>query len=190
MKIATVALKSASPYSQSRHYASSPGCEKREKETSSEYDARLWREHQHYDAQTGIIYIPCMALKMAIQEAAQYLGERVPGKGKATWTKHFLAGIGIYESPTLGIHKDNTECETFMCDSMGKKGGSSRVPRTFPVVRNWSAQATFYVLDDAITEKAFTYHLEQAGKFIGIGRFRPRNGGFYGRFSVESVTWS
>jgi hypothetical protein len=64
------------------------------------------------------------------------------------------------------------------------------VPRTFPVVRNWSAQATFYVLDDAITEKAFTYHLEQAGKFIGIGRFRPRNGGFYGRFSVESVTWS
>jgi len=100
-----------------------------------------------------------------------------------------MAGIGIYESPTITVHKDSTECETFMCDSMGKKGGSSRVPRTFPVVRDWATTAVFYVLDEAITKEAFLYHLQQAGQFIGIGRFRPRNGGFYGRFSVELISW-
>ena len=31
--------------------------------------------------------------------------------------------------------------------------------------------------------------LREAGKFIGIGRFRPRNNGYYGRFDVESVDW-
>jgi hypothetical protein len=32
--------------------------------------------------------------------------------------------------------------------------------------------------------------LEEAGKFIGLGRFRPQNGGFYGRFAVAKVVWS
>jgi hypothetical protein len=33
----------------------------------------------------------------------------------------------------------------------------------------------------------FEHHLHEAGKFIGIGRFRPRNNGFYGRFDVLGV---
>ena len=48
----------------------------------------------------------------------------------------------------------------------------------------------FYILDDTITEDVFKEHLEEAGKFIGIGRFRPRNNGFYGRFAVDKIEWS
>lgn len=29
-------------------------------------------------------------------------------------------------------------------------------------------------------------YLEEAGRLIGIGRFRPSNGGYYGRFNVET----
>jgi hypothetical protein len=29
----------------------------------------------------------------------------------------------------------------------------------------------------------------RAAKFIGIGRFRPRNNGFYGRCDVAAVNW-
>ena len=29
--------------------------------------------------------------------------------------------------------------------------------------------------------------LEAAGQFIGIGRFRPQNGGFYGRFRISKL---
>ena len=48
---------------------------------------------------------------------------------------------------------------------------------------------TFFVLDETITEDVFLNHLTQAGQFIGIGRFRPRNNGFYGRFAVDKVEW-
>jgi hypothetical protein len=46
------------------------------------------------------------------------------------------------------------------------------------------------VLDETVTEEVFRNVLEQAGAFIGIGRFRPRNNGFYGRFKVEAIAWN
>jgi hypothetical protein len=46
------------------------------------------------------------------------------------------------------------------------------------------------VQDDMLTKDVFRYHLEQAGTFIGIGRFRPRNNGFYGRFRLAEMEWA
>ena len=40
-----------------------------------------------------------------------------------------------------------------------------------------------------VTEDVFKQHLIEAGQFIGIGRWRPRNNGQYGRFIVEKVEW-
>lgn len=187
MKKATVQLSAASPYSQSRLYSAE--VPKLEKESSGDYDARNWREHQHYDRKTGEVYIPPMALKNALMECAQYLGEKIPGKGNATWTKHFTAGILCADPVMLGVKQDETEGETFMCHADGKRNSGTRVPRKFPVIREWDAKAVFYVLDETITQSVFTRYLEEAGKFIGIGRFRPRNGGFYGRFHVGDVKW-
>jgi hypothetical protein len=48
---------------------------------------------------------------------------------------------------------------------------------------------TFHILDDVISPDVFEQHLKDAGNFIGIGRFRPRNNGYYGRFSVKSIKW-
>lgn len=76
-----------------------------------------------------------------------------------------------------------------MCHADGKRGSGTRVPRTFPVIRQWHGKALFYVLDETITREVFQRYLEEAGKFIGVGRFRPRNGGFYGRFEVKSLDW-
>ena len=36
----------------------------------------------------------------------------------------------------------------------------------------------------------FEDHLKEAGNFIGVGRFRPRMNGFYGRFKVDKIDWS
>ena len=188
MKKATVTLTSASPYSQSRLYSAE--VPKLEKESSGDYDGRNWREHQHYDRKTGEVYIPPMALKNALMECAQYLGEKIPGKGQATWTKHFTAGLLVTDPVMLGLHKDETEGETFMCHADGKRNSGTRVPRKFPVIHEWEAKATFYILDETITKDVFARYLEEAGKFIGVGRFRPRNGGFYGRFHVgDDLTW-
>lgn len=187
MKTATVRLESASPYSQSRLFTVHE-VPKLEKESAGDYDVRTWRYRQHFD-QDGNVYIPPMALKNCLMEIAQYLGEKIAGKGNATWTKHFTAGILCSEPVMLGVNKDETQSETFMCHADGKRTCGTRVPRTFPVIRKWTGTATFYILDETITEDVFRRYLEEAGKFIGIGRFRPRNGGFYGRFAVKDLKW-
>lgn len=181
----TTKLESVSPYSQSKHYE----VEKKAKELPKDYEARTWRERLHYDDK-GMVFIPQMSFKNCISEAAKYLGIQVPGKGKANYTKHFEAGILVLESMPLGIHKDDVAGEWYFVPSDGKRGGGSRVMKCFPVIPSWSGEILWHILDPIITPDVFRQHLEEAGKFIGLGRFRPRNNGFYGRFSVKGMKCS
>ena len=52
------------------------------------------------------------------------------------------------------------------------------------------ATVPFHVLADEITPDVFEEHLKQAGAFVGIGRFRPERGGFYGRFAIKNIKWN
>lgn len=182
MKTFVASLVSASPYSQSRAHVTP----KLEKETADDHEQRTWRERCHY-LEDGTIFIPPTSFKECLSSAAKYLSVRIPGKGQATYTKHFLSGIMVMEQVPLPIKKDEIQGERLFLNADGKKGGNKRVWRTMPVVHKWAVDVNFYVLDDTITLDVFRYHLEQAGAFIGIGRFRPQNGGFYGRFTVKDV---
>lgn len=184
MKKATVILKSISPYSQSRAY----DVPKKEKENHGDYEERTWRNRCHTD-KDGMVYIPAMAFKNCLSEAAKYLGIQIPGKGKSTYTKHFEAGLQVVDNVPLGIHIDAIQGEKLFVPSDGIRGSGKRVFKTFPYIPDWKASIEFYIWDDTITEKAFVEHLDGAGKFIGIGRFRPRNNGLYGRFVIEKITW-
>ena len=50
--------------------------------------------------------------------------------------------------------------------------------------------AEYLILDDILNEEVFLKVLQAAGQFIGIGRFRPQNKGYYGRFEVKSLEWA
>lgn len=184
MKIVTAHLKSISPYSQSRYHDTA----KHDKERPDDYEARTWKERLHYTAD-GHVFIPPMAFKKAVETAARFLGMQIKGRGKSTYTKHFKAGVLVTEGLTLKLHKNDVPGEWFFVPSDGKPGSGSRVKRCFPCVREWEGDVRFYILDDVITEDIFVPHLKEAGNFIGIGRFRPENGGFYGRFQLESWHW-
>lgn len=184
MKKIIATLKSSSPYSQSKHY----DVPKLEKESSADYETRTWRERCHYD-ESGIIFMPPMVFKNCLSEAAKYLSIQIQGKGKSTYTKHFEAGLLVMDPVSLKLHKDKVKGESYFVPADGKRGSGKRVSKTFPVIPAWSGEVIFYVLDETITRDVFTYHLEEAGKFIGVGRFRPRNNGFYGRFTVEKIEW-
>lgn len=185
MITAVAQLESVSPYSQSRHYE----VDKLPKELANDFEKRTWRERCHVN-EDGNVYIPPMSLKNCLSEAAKYLGIQIPGKGKATFTKHFEAGVLVMDPVVLPVKKEEIAGEWYFVPADGKRGSGSRVSKCFPVVPAWSGEAKFYVLDQTITKDVFQQHLEEAGKFIGIGRFRPRNNGFYGRFSVKSVKWT
>jgi hypothetical protein len=177
MRIVEVTLESISPYSQSRKHDTP----KLEKEAADAYELRTWREKCTVD-ETGQICIPAMAFKQALDRVAAVLGEQVPGRGKATFTKHFKAGCICESDVPLGIRKNEVQSVTISANADGVRGSGKRVNRTFPVIPRWSGTARFVILDDTITQQVFERHLTQAGLFVGIGRFRPENGGLNGRF--------
>ncbi len=182
MKKVIVTLKSTSPYSQSKHHAT----EKKTKELPDAYETRTWRERLHCNDE-GEMFIPPMQFSNCVKEAAKYLSIQIPGKGKSTFTKHFDAGVMVLEKFMLGIHKNDVPMETVHVPSDGRKGGSKRVLKNFGVIQQWQGDVVFHILDDIITEDIFRQVLEAAGNVIGIGRWRPRNGGLYGRFEIVKL---
>lgn len=184
MKTARATLKSVSPYSQSRFIQT----KKPRDLTHEEHEEATWRERMHVDAD-GMVFIPPMSFKNCLSEAAKYKSIQVPGKGKSTYTRFFEAGVMVCEPLTLDVKADAVAGEWLNVPSDGKRGGTKRVKKCFPVIPSWQGVVEFLVLDETINREVFTTHLEDAGRFIGIGRFRPRNNGFYGRFEVVNVEW-
>lgn len=184
---ATVKLKSASPLSFSRMHQT----EKLEKESPDDYEKRTWMERLHYD-KDGEVFIPPMALKNCMNNAAKFLNIKIPGGagGKATYTKHVKAGVLAMYPIMLGISKDDIEHEWLPCSADGTPGGAKRVMKCFPIIHEWEAETIINVFDETVTRDVFKRVIEEAGKFIGLLRFRPMNGGYYGRFTVEGLEFS
>lgn len=189
MKTAIAYLKSTSPYSQSKfidkedHPKIGDG-----KESNDDFEKRTWRHRVHND-ENGNVFIPPMAFKNCLSEAAKYLNMQVPGKGKSTYTKHFEAGVLVVDPLTLPLKWNDVQCQKLHLPSDGKRGGGKRVLKYMPLIPSWEGKVTFLILDETITEKVFSDVLKEAGRFIGIGTFRPRNNGFYGRFEVVNIDW-
>lgn len=185
MKIATAHLKSVSTYSQSRYHAT----EKEPKETADAYERRTWRNKCHVNS-AGNVFIPPMAFKQSIDAAAKFSSRQIPGKGKATYTKHFVAGVLVMNPLVLPLTVDDVIMRTGIMNSDGVRGSGKRVIRYFPDIPQWEGTVEYHVFDDNITEEVFEETLADSGRFIGIGVFRPQNGGYYGRFDVTRIDWA
>ena len=184
MHTATCRLKSMSPYSQSKYIS-----DKKPKDiTHADWEKQSWQQRCHYN-EAGNVLIPPMSFKNCLSEAAKYRSMSIPGQGKKTYTAKFEAAVLVVDPLVLPVTRDTLEHEWLHVPSDGRRGGTTRVEKCFPLIQSWEGDVEFLILDNIITEEVFTEHLTDAGSYIGIGRFRPRNNGYYGRFSVESVTW-
>lgn len=188
MRICNVSMKSVTPYSQSK-IVDQEIFPMKEKESHEEFDKRMWREKATYNGD-GTVCIPAMALKMAVDEAVKRLNIGIAGRGKSTYTKFFVAGQICDSDVPIGIKKDDLEQITIWANADGVRGSGKRVKRRFPYVQQWHGTARFAILDDVIPNKVFEKAITEAGRLIGIGRFRPEKGGFLGRFEVAGFEWS
>ena len=181
MKTVTATIEGVSPYSPSKAIQSV----KEKGEGHSDFEERTWKERIHSD-KNGDVYIPAVAIKLCLEDCARFLSETVPGKGKATWTKHFEAGIMCVENAYIGCKVEDAEGEKLFVPSDGKKGGSTRVWKTFPMFYEWECDVEIIVLDPLLVAniEQIREYLEHSGKFIGLGRWRPRKGGTNGRFKL------
>jgi hypothetical protein len=185
MRVATAELESTTPYSQSKAYE----VPKLERETPEEYEIRTWRERCHYD-KDGNIFMPNTAFKNALVEATAFTPRKGPTGKNSTWAKNFTAGTLVIDCVKLPIKKDQVAYERLFVPSDGKRGGGRRVWKYFPLISEWKGKVEYLILDDSINENVFKDYLTESGMFIGVGRFRPRNNGFYGRFKVNKITWT
>jgi hypothetical protein len=192
MHTVTFKITGVAPYSQSR-LISSP---KLGKETAKDHEARCWRDRMHVDS-SGHAFIPPMAIKNALAEMAKFLGMQIPGKGKSTYTKHMEAGVMCFEPIVLHdaagapIVVKDIKGEWLFVPASGRRGDGKRVEKCFPVIdAGWTGDVTLVIMDEMITPEVLETHLHSMGRFIGLGRFRPRNNGYYGRFNVSDIQWA
>jgi hypothetical protein len=186
--ISTAKIQFVAPYCQSRFHAEP----KLAKELSDDYEKRTWKKRLHVD-DGGNIIIPGMAFSNCIKEAAKFLGLQIPGKGKMTWTKQFEAGISVVEDISTGFAVDDAIEKRMFVPSTGIRGDGKRVMKSYPILlpgpKPFVIDVPFVLTNDMITPEVFTQHLVQAGQLIGLGSFRVRNNGIFGRFKVLEVNW-
>jgi hypothetical protein len=182
MKKIIATIKGISVYSQSKHHETP----KLNKELHDDYEQRTWREKCHVN-ESGYVLIPNTAIKNGLSSIAKFLGRQIPGKGKQTYTKHFESGVLVVDPLVLPVKKTELQAERLFVPSDGKRGGGKRVWKYFPVIPLWGGDIVVYILDETITLEVFCSHIEEMGRFIGLGRFRPQNNGYYGRFEVLKV---
>lgn len=178
-------LIGVTPLSFSKKIAS----QKEDGELHEAFENRTWMERLHVD-KNGEVFIPPIALKNMLVGISGYLDEKVPGHGRANYKKHFMSGIMCIDPLMLGIKRDSKKIikELVNGDSRGIKGGKSRVDKYFPTLMEWSTHCTFYASDPVLVDdpKTIERYLVYAGKFQGFLRWRPREGGYYGRYRVEN----
>ena len=184
-------ISAAAPLLQSRSHEEP----KLPREILNDYEKRTWRGKAHTTSE-GQVLIPAIAPKRSLDEVAKYLGRQIPGKGKSTYTKHFEAGVQcsddllLFDAKGDRILIQNVQAQRIFVNSDGVRGSGKRVHKFFPCITDWVADASFEVWDDIITPDVFQDYLTFAGRLIGIGAFRVRNGGFCGRFKVDEFSVS
>jgi hypothetical protein len=177
-----------SPYSQSRKQETPMN----DRESHEDFDIRTWREKCTVN-KDGQVCIPAMAFKQCVDTTAYKLGEKVPGRGRSTYKNFFASGFFCNADAPINNGKvltpKDADCTLISANADGVRGSGKRVPRRFPQFTKWQGVVEFTILDDIITKETFERHVKAGGLIVGIGRFRPENGGTNGRFRCVKFEW-
>jgi len=193
VRTVVVKLRGITPLQQCKEYASYTP--KKGSETPQAFEKRTWKERVHKD-DDGNILLPHGAFKHAIVAGAKFSGKKVPGRGNTQYAKFFQSAVAVdVNEPILtgNTTKDIVETAVF-CTADGTRDGGSkgkkRVWKYFPTFMKWECEVTLLVMTEIITEEIFEETLIDTGRYIGVGTWRPENGGSNGRFVVESLKWN
>lgn len=130
----------------------------------------------YLDAQ-GKPYIPATYLRGALVEAGKNI--KIAGKQRATYSK--LIGSTVSINPdAIPLNPNLWQPYTITAVNPMTRG---RMSVTRPKFDNWGLKFEIMATDD-IPEDKLAAILEEAGRFVGIGDWRPQKKGMYGKFIV------
>lgn len=142
------------------------------KKAGATYDNQECAEKALYKNKEGKICQPAIHIESAmIKASTEY---KMTGRGKKSYKDAFKGGVFVepqmipHKKPEWGIDLQNVVIQR------------SRIVRARPRFDEWELNFEILCLDERIIEQVIKDVLTDAGKFIGIGDYRPR----YGRFIV------
>ena len=146
-----------------------------EKKASTDWEKESLKKL--YVDSEGVIYQPATHLDRALIEAGKKI--KVKGQGKATYSKLFGSMVSIEEFEI--VHKiQKYETYKALVVIPSTKG---RVMRYRPMLKEWALE--FHIeSEDEISADVIKEALEIAGKYVGIGDWRPEKKGKFGKFQV------
>ncbi len=126
------------------------------------------------------IYQPSTHLEQSLIGAGKKI--RVKGQGKATYSKLFGSMLSVSEFEIVHMNQEYEIYKTLVVIPSTK----GRVMRYRPMFKDWSL--VFHVeFEEEIPAEVVKEALEIAGKYVGIGDWRPEKKGKFGKFQV--VEW-
>lgn len=134
-----------------------------------------WSASLYYDPAIGP-YLPSLNIEGCIAEAGKIhrLGKTIK---QALQVVNDMAKLE-YEGPRK---KEALWKSGKFSDVRGVNVGGKKIMRCRPIFLGWSAQFEIVFMEDVINRSDLVRVIEQAGRRIGIGTYRPR----FGRFDVE-----
>jgi hypothetical protein len=95
--------------------------------------------------------------------------------------------FSLMNEPDFGKHKEAAKAQGFSLHIKRAKIGASKHVRVRPIFHNWTASGTIVVWDEQITTQVLTDILTYAGKYKGIGDWRPgaKTPGSFGMFEAS-----
>lgn len=123
-------------------------------------------------------YIPALNIEGCIAEAGKIhrLGKTIKQAVRVMDDRHKLE----FEGPRS---KDKLWKSGKHADVRGVNVGGKKIMRCRPIFLSWATQFDVEFMEDVIDKSDLVRVVEEAGRRIGIGTYRPR----FGRFTVEVV---
>jgi hypothetical protein len=132
-----------------------------------------WRNALYFDEKLGV-YEPAEHIWGAMIKAA--VNFQIPGKGKKTY-KDLMKSAIIIEPDKIPLGKKEP-------DEIDKRPvviRGSRILRERPMMKEgWELSFAIDILDEQLATEVVKKILEYAGRYVGIGDYRPR----FGRFEI------
>lgn len=127
----------------------------------------------------GRIYTPATHIRGALVNAGKAL--KVKGQGKATYSKLFASMVMVV--PELIEHKKVNGKLDIQIDRTVNPNTKGQNMTRRPRLKDWELEFEIEA-EDEIPKEVLMEGLERAGKYVGIGDWRPATKGIHGKFIV------
>lgn len=140
--------------------------------------------HSHTFVQLSRVsyFIPSDHLRMSMIEAGKMVKGKVGGATKSM--SNVVAGMFMVSPDGIEIPK----WQAIDKRSAVNRNIKGRVIVIRPKWNIWGAEFMLSVDEDSITNETIEKIITNAGKYIGIGSYRPQNKGQFGRFKLVEFT--